>query len=65
MTKKCSKRYQKELWSIASQKNWSFAWKIENRHTYGDYDIFFPTPDFTKFLNPYENFSALFTRKAI
>ena len=42
-------------------KTWSFAWKIENRPTYGYFEKKkIATPNFTKFLNPYENFSALF-----
>ena len=58
--KKFQKRYQKEHLAPHMFQIWSFAWKIENRHTNWDFEKKILAPNFTKFLNPYENFSALF-----
>ena len=51
MTKNWQKSSPKKAPSPA--KTWSFAWKIENRPTIGDFEKKkISTPNFTKFLNP-------------
>ena len=52
-----SKKYRKIVVfllkkSTQPRKNWSFAWKIENRPMLEGFEKKIPTPKFTKFLNP-------------
>ena len=58
MTKKCQKRYQKE--HPPPQKPEVLPEKLKNVLPMGILKKKFSTPNFTKFLNPYANFSALF-----
>ena len=50
MTKKWQKSSPKRARTQA--RTWSFAWKIENRPTYEDFEKKISTLNFTNFLNP-------------
>ena len=58
--KKFQKRYQKEHPAPHMFQIWSFAWKIENRPTYGDFEKKILDPQLHQIFKPIRKFFCTF-----